>query len=87
MDENKTIPEMLSGVVKAVFLLCFAALIPLGVAEWYSRHDAPSETREMYDTLESILVWVIFSCIFVWIVAEAWREIRFYLKGKSDRER
>ena len=78
---------MLSGVVKAVFLLCFTALIPLGVAEWYSRHDAPSETREMYDTLESILVWVIFSCIFVWVVAEAWREIRFHLKGKSDRER
>jgi membrane protein CcdC involved in cytochrome C biogenesis len=86
MDENKTVPEMLSGVVKAVFLLCFAALVPLGVAEWYSRHDAPSETREMYNMLESILVGVIFSCIFVWVVAEAWREIKFH-KAKSDRQR
>lgn len=86
MDDNKTVPEMLSGVVKAVFLLCFTALIPLGVAEWYSRHDAPSETREMYDMLESILVGVIFSCIFVWVVAEAWREIKF-LRAKSDRQR
>jgi hypothetical protein len=85
--ENKTIPEKLSGIVKAVFLLCLAALIPLGVAEWYSGHDAPSKTREMYDTLESILVWLIFSCIFVWILAEAWREIRFNLKAKSERER
>ena len=53
MAENQTIPELLSGVVKAVFLLCLVALIPLGVAQWYSRNDAPSETREMYDTLES----------------------------------
>ena len=87
MAENKTIPEKLSGVVKAVFLLCLVALIPLGVAQWHSRTDAPSETREMYDTLESILVYVIISCIFVWVVAEAWREIRFILKAKSDRER
>ena len=86
MDENKTIPEMLSGVVKAVFLLCFAALVPLGLAEWYSRHDAPFETREMYDMLESILVGIILSCIFVWVVAEAWREIKFH-KAKSDRQR
>ena len=87
MGENKTIPEKLSGIVKAVFMLCLAALIPLSVAEWYSRNDAPSETREMYDTLESILVWLIFSCVFVWILAEGWREIRFLLKAKSDRER
>ena len=73
--------------VKAVFLLCLAALIPLGVAEWYSGHDAPSKTGGIYDTLESILVWLIFSCIFVWILAEAWREIRFNLKAKSERER
>ena len=86
MDENKTIPEMLSGVVKAVFLLCFTALIPLGVAEWYTRHDAPPETREMYDMLESILSGVIFFCIFVWVVAEAWREIKF-LRAKSNRQR
>jgi len=87
MGENKTIPEKLSGVVRAVFLLCLAALIPLSVAEWSSRHDAPPETRELYDTLESILVWLIFSCVFVWILAEGWREIRFHLKAKSDRER
>ena len=87
MAQNKTVPEMLSGVVKVVFLLCITALIPLGLAEWYSRHDAPSETQEMYDMLESILVGVIFFCIFVWVVAEAWREIRFHLKAKSDRER
>lgn len=87
MGENKTIPEKLSGIVKAVFMLCLGALIPLSVAEWYSRHDAPSETREMYDTLESILVWLIFSCVLVWILAEGWREIRFHLKAKSDRER
>ena len=83
MDENKTIPEMLSGVVKAVFLLCFAALVPLGVAEWYSGQDAPNETREMYGTLENILVGVIISCIFAWLVVEAWREIRFHLT-RSD---
>ena len=47
MTENKTIPQSLIGFVKAVFLLCLAALIPLGVAEWYSGREAPSETREM----------------------------------------
>ena len=83
MTEKKTI-QRLSGFVKAVFLLFLAALIPLGVAEWYSAQDAPNETREMYDTLENILVWVIISCIFVWVLAEAWREIRFHLKVKSD---
>ena len=83
MTENKTIPQSLIGIVKAVFLLCLAALIPLGVAEWYSGQDAPHETREMYDTLENILVWVIISCIFMWVVVEAWREIRFHLT-KSD---
>ena len=41
--------------------------------------------REMYDTLEKILVCVILTCIFVWVVAEAWREIRFHLKVKSER--
>ena len=87
MVENKTIPEKLSGIVRALFLLCLAALIPLSVAELYSGHDAPSETREMCDTLESILVWLIFSCVFVWILAEGWREIRVHLKAKSDRER
>ena len=53
MTENKTIPQSLIGFVKAVFLLCLAALMPLGVAEWYSGQDAPRETREMYDTLET----------------------------------
>ena len=86
MTEKKTI-QRLSDVVKAVFLLCLAALVPLGVAEWYSAQDAPNQTREMYDTLEKILVWVILSCIFVWVVTEAWREIRFHLKAKSERER
>ena len=41
---------------------------------------------EMYDTLENILVWVIISCIFVWVVAVAWREIRFHLEVKSREE-
>ena len=82
MTENKTI-QRLAGFVKAVFLLCLAALIPLGVAEWYSGQDAPNETREMYGMLENILVGVIVSCIFVWLVVEAWREIRFHL-SKSD---
>ena len=84
MTENKTIPQRLIGFVKAVFLLCLAALIPLGVAEWYSGRDAPHETREMYDTLENILVWVIISCIFVWLLAEAWRLIRFGFKVKAE---
>ena len=83
MTEKKTI-QRLSGFVKAVFLLCLAALIPLGVAEWYSGQDAPNETQAMYDTLEKILVGVIIACIFVWIIAEAWSEIRFHVKGKSD---
>ena len=82
MTEKKTI-QRLSGFVKAVFLLCLAALIPLGVAEWYSGRGASSETREMYDTLENILVWTIIACIFAWIVTEAWREIRFHFT-KSD---
>ena len=82
MAENETVPE-LPGVLKVVFLFCLAALIPLGVAEWYSGQDAPNETREMYGTLENILVGVIISCIFAWLVVEAWREIRFHLT-KSD---
>ncbi len=68
--------------MKVVFLFCLAALIPLGVAEWYSWQDAPTETGAMYDTLEKILVGIIIACIFVWIIAEAWREIRFHVKGK-----
>ena len=84
MAENETVPERLPGVLKVVFLFCLAALIPLGVAEWYSGQDAPNETQAMYDTLEKILVGVIIACIFVWIIAEAWREIRFHVKGKSD---
>ena len=83
MAENTTI-QKLSGFVKAVFLLCLAALIPLGMAEWYSGQDVPSETRKMYDMLENIFVWVILSCIAVWVLAEAWREIRFHVKAKSD---
>jgi hypothetical protein len=71
MAESGTIPARLSGFVKAVFLLCLAALIPLGVVEWYSGENAPYETREAYDTLEKILVWVILACIFAWVVAEA----------------
>ena len=82
MTEKNTI-QRLAGFVKAVFLLCLAALIPLGVAEWYSGQDAPNETREMYGMLENILVGVIVSCIFAWLVVEAWREIRFHL-SKSD---
>ena len=42
------------------------------------------ETREMYDTLENILVWVIISCIFAWLLAEAWRAIRFGFKVKAE---
>jgi hypothetical protein len=82
MTEKKTI-QRLAGFVKAVFLLCLAALIPLGVAEWYSGQNAPNETREMYGTLENILVGAIISCIVAWLVVEAWREIRFHL-SKSD---
>ena len=77
MADNATILQRLSGFVKAVFLLCLAALIPLGVAEWYSGQNAPSETREVYDTLEKILVGVIIACIFAWLVAEAWRGLQF----------
>jgi hypothetical protein len=84
MAENATILERLSGFVKVVFLLCLAALVPLGVAEWYSDQNAFHETREAYDTLEKILVWVILVCIFAWVVAEAWREIRS-LRVKSRR--
>ncbi len=50
--------------MKVVFLLCLAALIPLGVAEWYSGQNVPHETQEVYDTLEKILVSVIIACIF-----------------------
>ena len=82
MAENATIVRRLSGFVKVVFLLCLAALIPLGVAEWYSGQNVPHETQEVYDTLEKILVGIIIACIFVWIIAEAWREIRFHVKGK-----
>ena len=83
MSENPTIPPRLSGFVKVVFLLCLAALIPLGVAEWFSGQDAPDETRATYDTLEKILVGVILLCIFAWVVVEAWREIRsLRLKAK-----
>ena len=77
MAENGTILRRLSGFVKVVFLLCLAALIPLGVAEWYSGQNVPHETQEVYDTLEKILVSVIIACIFAWLVAEAWREIQF----------
>ena len=77
MAENATIVRRLSGFVKVVFLLCLAALIPLGVAEWYPGQNVPHETQEVYDTLEKILVSVIIACIFAWLVAEAWREIQF----------
>lgn len=83
MAENATILGNLSGFVKVVFLLCLAALIPLGVAEWYSGQTAPYETREGYDTLEKILVGIIISCIIAWVVVEAWREIRFHLRVKA----
>ena len=86
MAENWTILRRLSGFVKVVFLLCLAALIPLGVTEWYSGQNASSETREVYDTLEKILVGVIIACIFAWLVAEAWREIQFMrVKAKPKR--
>ena len=58
MAENDAVPERLTGVLRVVFLFCLAALIPLGVAEWYSGQDAPNETQAMYDTLEKILVGV-----------------------------
>jgi hypothetical protein len=83
MAENTTILGRLSGFVKVVFLLCLAALIPLGLVEWLG-DNASSRTREVYDTLEKILVWVIILCIFAWVVAEAWREFRF-LKLKSKQ--
>jgi hypothetical protein len=76
MVENENILQRLSGVVKAVFLICLAALIPVGVAEWYSGQNTPQQT--WYDTLEKIFVGVIIACIFVWLVSEAWREIRFH---------
>ena len=76
MAETSIILRRLSGLVKVVFLLCLAALIPLGVAEWYPG-NVPHETQEVYDTLEKILVSVIIACIFAWLVAEVWREIRF----------
>jgi hypothetical protein len=76
MAEEATTLQRLSGFVKVVFLLCLAALIPLGMAQWYSGPNMPYETREVYDTLEKILAWGILACIFVWVVAEAWREIR-----------
>ena len=83
MPEDNAIPQRLSGFVKVVFLLCLAALIPLGVAEWSSGQNAPSETQATYDTLEKILVGVILLCIFAWVIAEAWREIRaLRLKAK-----
>ena len=82
MTEKETI-QRLAGFVKAIFLLCLGALIPLGIAEWYAGPEAPSETREVYGTLENIRVAVIISCIVVWLVFEAWREIRFHLT-KSD---
>jgi hypothetical protein len=88
MAENGTTPRRLSGFVKVVFLLCFAALIPLGVTEWYSGQNAPSETREVYDTLENILVGLILACILAWLVAEAWREIKFMrVKTQADCEK
>jgi hypothetical protein len=83
MTENETILRRLSSFVKVVFLLCLAALIPLGVAEWYSGQNVPYETREAYDTLEKILVGIIIACIIAWIVAEAWREIQFHRGVKS----
>jgi hypothetical protein len=83
MPENPEIPQMVSDFVKVVFLLCLVALIPLGVAEWSSGQNAPYETQTIYDTLEKILVRVILLCIFAWVIAEAWREIRsLRLKGK-----
>ena len=85
MTENETILRRLSSFVKVVFLLCLAALIPLGVAEWYSGQNVPYETRDAYDTLEKILVGVIIACIFAWIVAEAWRELRFHRGIKSKQ--
>jgi hypothetical protein len=83
MTENETILRRVSSFVKVVFLLCLAALIPLGVAEWYSGQNVPYETREAYDTLEKILVGVIIACIIAWLVAEAWREIQFHRRVKS----
>ena len=56
MAENETVPERLPGVLKVVFLFCLAALIPLGVAEWYSGQDGPNETQAMYDKLEKIII-------------------------------
>ena len=83
MAETATMLRRLSSFVKVMFLLCLAALIPLGVAEWYSGQNVPYETREAYDTLEKILVGVIIACIIAWIVAEAWREIQFHRGVKS----
>jgi hypothetical protein len=83
MAETTTTVRRPSSFVKVVFLLCLAALIPLGVAEWYSGQNVPYETREAYDTLEKILVGVIIACIIAWIVVEAWREIRLRRGVKS----
>jgi hypothetical protein len=83
MPDNPAIPQMVSDIVKVVFLICLVALIPLGAAEWSSGQNAPYETQTTYDMLEKILVGIILLCIFVWVIAEAWREIRsLRLKGK-----
>jgi hypothetical protein len=48
--------------VKVVFLLCLAALIPLGVAEWYSGKNVPYDTREAYESTIPMIMsisWII----------------------------
>jgi succinate dehydrogenase/fumarate reductase cytochrome b subunit len=64
ITENKII-QRLFGFCLAVFLLCLAAIVPLLIAEGYSGQDAPYETLEMYDKLESILGWLILSSMLV----------------------
>lgn len=85
ITENKII-QRLFGFCLAVFLLCLAAIVPLLIAEGYSGQDAPYETLEMYDKLESILGWLILSSMLVpavvWVLVEVWRSIRSRFKVK-----
>jgi hypothetical protein len=82
---STTILERVSIFVRAVFLFCLAALIPLGIITWYSGPDASHEARQIYDVLEKILVFGILACIFVWVIAEGWRELRFIRAQRAKK--
>ena len=65
----------LSKISLAAVLLCLVAMALLATAESYLGPEAPRETLEVYDTLESVIVWMLLASFLVPLVVSFGREL------------